>query len=313
LGKISRKSARGRRSKPSGPALATERTKGPIAKPSDQSTADGSGKKRAAYLPPNFETFSAAEAEDALRSRLLFRDLMPASGGSARRLFCRVDALNLACDLLSASEGAAPESLASSVHMRTVRASMLSSLSAALGPYANKELRTATIINTKWRFSPLRLLNTSAMQLKRQQITHLRRAGVLALDGFTIGFLHGEFEPTSNKFQLHFHLVTTANRERAIKSMAGRWGYTTTATGAAPIVCQRLGNRNRQLSYLIKSYWPERPVVMMDGKPTRVRTPRRIKGLPHSVALMWLHRQPISRLTIVSNATVRRNKIKLKK
>lgn len=120
LGKTSKKSSRVRHSKPFGSAPASQRMSDSVVNPSGMITADGDGRNIATYLPPNFETPSTAAAEDALRFRLLSHDLLT-PGSSARRLFSHGNALTLACDLLSASKGVAPESLASSVHMRAVR------------------------------------------------------------------------------------------------------------------------------------------------------------------------------------------------
>ena len=67
--------------------------------------------------------------------------------------------------------------------------------------------------------TPEQFESVTARQIKNQFISHLRRSGVMAVPGFLLAFLHGEFEPTSGTFVLHFHGVTTNEKAAALDNL----------------------------------------------------------------------------------------------
>lgn len=202
-----------------------------------------------------------------------------------------------------------PLSLASARRMRTIRQGLGRALLDALADYADSELRTVTVIYTGWSFTPAELGRVSAARLKAQFRRHLDRAGVLRMRGPLFAVLHGEFEPTSGRFQLHYHLVTTVAKAAALKAglTAIRIrGYAATATGAAPVRRSRVRDRLHQLTYLAKSFWPGRPVIQIDGKVKRVRRYRRIPEPYGAQVLLWLDRQTFADLVVMNHCWSRR-------
>ena len=202
------------------------------------------------------------------------------------------------------ASGLPPTTLGSSLRMRLIRLAFHRTLLDAFAPYADDDLRTLTVIYSGWAFSPADLDGVTATQVKAQFRQHLNRVGVPKVPGPLFAVLHGEFEPTSGLYRLHFHILTTAAKAAALKACLTSEtikGYAITATGAAPVRRSRVRDRGRQFSYLAKSYWPSRPVVMIDGRPKRVRKPRRIPEPFATQVLLWLDRQSFADLVLLND------------
>jgi hypothetical protein len=212
-----------------------------------------------------------------------------------------------ALDLKAKLELGTSTSLASSVAMRCIRQTVLGALQNALADYSDAELRTVTVINRGWAFTADALDRVTAATIKNRFRTHLNKIGLTQVPGPFIAFLHGEFEPTSGTYQLHFHIVTTAAKAPILKRLTGRWGYEKTPTGAPPVVSRRVCNRAKQLSYLLKSYWPQRAVRLRDGVPKRDRRGSRISEPFGTQVLLWLDRQRLRNLTLMPDCWSLRN------
>jgi hypothetical protein len=278
-----------------------------------------------AYVDPvtgecqkGFETEGQAIAEDNTRARLMGK-ILPGGGPGwlsnhhkyavwrERQRFSHLPPVVAPTDAVRSLKekletgchtGRPPQSLATALGMRYLRRSVIGSILEGLECYPDAELVTFTALNANWIYSPRELLGISAATIKNQFATHLRRIGVNEIPGPFIAFLHGEFEPTSGKFVLHFHGVTTAEKYRVLLSMAEPekdperdWGYVPTSTGAAPIRCEQVTDRVRQFSYLLKAFWPQKAVRRIDGVLKRDRVGKRIHEPYASIALIWLDRQ----------------------
>ncbi|GJD66762.1 hypothetical protein MPEAHAMD_6960 [Methylobacterium frigidaeris] len=206
------------------------------------------------------------------------------------------------------TSGFSPTTLASSMRMRLIRQDLSRALLDGFEGYADDELRTVTVIYSGWAYTPDTLDAVTAEQIKGQFRQHLNRAGVTRVPGPLFAVLHGEFEPTSGVYQLHYHVVTTAAKAAALmKLLATIAGYKATATGAAPVRRSRVGDRLRQFTYLAKGYWPGKPVVEIDGKPKRVRKHGRIPEPFGAQVLLWLDRQSFADLVVMTDCWSPRN------
>lgn len=246
-----------------------------------------------------------ARREDATRAKLLRADAVCRAKGRSRLL-----RLSRGLSVNASGKNCRP-TLASAVFMRRLRKRLIKSMVRALAHRA--DLAVATLVNINWIYSRRELRCLRASTLKAQFRTHLNRTGVTQIPGPLIGFVHGEWDSTAKAFQIHFHLVTTNEKAQAIKRLKGRMGYTKTATGAAPIVCQALRDPAAQLSYLFKSFWPERPIVVVDGRRVRRRGVMRIRGRAHSEYLSWLHKQRLEDMMVLNGVLFRGGKFKAKK
>jgi hypothetical protein len=234
------------------------------------------------------------------KSKALRPTSSPIDGEAAERLIKKLQS-NVA------SEGE-ELTLSSSLAMRRIRQRVIGALLHALKHHPNSDLQTFTILNEQWVFTPEQLNSITAKSIKNQFRSHLERAGVLGFPGPFIAFLHGEFEPTKEVYVLHFHGVTTAKKAEALRGLKTQPGYVQSDTGAAAIKIQNVNDRASQFSYLIKSYWPQKAVrKYSDGKWRRDRKPSRITGLFQIRCLLWLDRQELGNLTIMSGCWSPRN------
>ena len=214
-----------------------------------------------------------------------------------------------ACLEAGVASGFPPLTLASSLWMRTIRQGSGRVLLDALENFSDADLRTVTVIYSGWSYTPDELERVTAAQVKAQFRQHLNRAGVTKLRGPLFAVLHGEYEPTSGRYILHYHLVTTVTKAAALKTgLTAKKirGYTKTATGSAPVRRSRIGDRVGQLSYLMKAYWPCKPVIRIDGKLKRLRDHHRIPEPFGTQVLLWLDRQKFSDLVVTHDCWSRR-------
>jgi len=207
----------------------------------------------------------------------------------------------------SVASGIPHRTLASSLEMRGIRQAVMGALLQAFEGYANEDLRTFTIINAQWTFTPGELDKVSATQIKKQFLTHLNRAGITTMPDPLICFLHGEFEPTRGHYVLHFHGVTTKEKAAALDRLKEISGYVPTLTGASPIRRPRVNNRAHQFTYMLKAFWPSKAVRDVGGVMQRDHEGRRIPEPFHSQVLLWLDRQRLKDMTLMNNCWSPRN------
>ncbi len=123
-----------------------------------------------------------------------------------------------------------------------------------------------------------------------------------------MAFLHGEWEPTSGVYVLHYHLVTTRAKATILakKLRDLKHAYRPQGIVKRPIRISKMRNRVAQVTYLLKRYWPSRPILMIDGRERRCRRTMRV-GEPYSSAyLVWLDQQPLIDLTVMNGTWSKR-------
>lgn len=251
---------------------------------------------RNAMGPWRLESDAYVVEEDRKRVRLLL-----AGAASSSPLADRVLALKIAMSAL-----APVATLASARHFRRVRKQVFPKIHAGFAQFPDAELRAVTIMNSAWVVPADDLDGFPAERLISQFRNHLSRSGFLASHEPFFGFVHGEYEASANVFVLHVHGITTARGMTYIRQLRGRWGYSPTATGAAPIRADAIGNRGRQFSYIFKLFWPMKAVRQTEQGPKRDRKPHRILEPYHSTVLRWLDRHVVGDLMIAVNVWSRR-------
>jgi len=242
-----------------------------------------------------FETMGAAVGEDELRLKRLKKAWT--RGGISSPLIDRAHAENLALRLEESLEFGIPTwTLASSVAFRSMRAAIFGQMFEALSVYHDADLCMFTILKKSWVFSPEEFNETVAIKIKREFENDLRRSGAFDNGDPFIAFLDGEFEPSSSKFILHFHGITTVRKARLLPNLKKRKGYDLTSTGAPPIRCDPVRDRIREFTYCLMSYWVAKTVFAghRNGSEHRIPEPY------HSLYLLWLDKQRLLDLTVTN-------------
>ena len=290
--------------------------------------AKTSGKARTDFAPPYLldrESVQETKAEDRKRARTLMRTLTsqrseepapqrqrePSDAPAAQNpplVLPDLPGRVLLRKLRQSAEGQPVNTLASSTTFRRIRRAVFRKLFTALAGYTDDNLRIVTLIKSSQRISPIDLFSTRAKKLKAQFFADVKRAGIASMSGPLVAFLHGEFEPTEGVFVIHWHLVTTAEKAGALKREFQRLQtYGPTPTGSPAIFVQEVRDRDEQLTYLLKSFWPMKAVREIDGTKKRDRTGRRIEEPYGSLALLWLDRQKLRDLCVLNDCWSLRN------
>ena len=132
--------------------------------------------------------------------------------------------------------------------------------------------------------------------------------------GWAYMWVHGEYKGTSNTFVMHGHgiaagdyLATLDGRplRTDLRTLAGSHKGTPSHPTSprppgvrVPLRIDPLRNVPRQVSYVLQSWWPSRPVVLTPNGWKRVRDQGRIPAPHHSRDLVWLDRQSISSMRL---------------
>jgi hypothetical protein len=252
-----------------------------------------------------FESCKNTRKEDALRAkRLRSKEVLASprvSKKTAKRLARRLER--------AASGRSVPATLASSTYLRDFRDRLGGALwqlvATALLPAA-----TFTLLSRTWIFTPDQLQNVDARKLIAGVRQDLIRAGAAKAKGALILFLHGEFEPESGYFLLHFHGLALADMIDVVDRLRKRRKYRPVARGKdgrpaikTPVRISRepLTNLPGPLTYLLKRYWPAKRIGAVDGsdKDKRNRRHGRIPEPYHSEALLWLDRWTLSDISMM--------------
>jgi hypothetical protein len=273
-----------------------------------------------------FETVAQCPAEDASRAlslRATAQAIIANNNGTAlapptpdlRSLnLDPLAALNLAYRLQAGTESGRPQpTLASSLFMRDLRLRVPGALLEFLDNYPGTDIRVVTAIHPSWCFKANQLLLVDARKTTNQFRTHLNRAGVTKAPGFLITCLHGEFEPFSQEFQLHFHGICAGEKLKAFNRLRNKQGYVRTPKIYRPIVINRIQDRPRQLSYIMQSFWPKKARVPIDGGDfyRRERTKTRIREPFQSVYLVWLDQWRFSDICLLNGIHIQGGKMVL--
>ncbi|WP_125954904.1 hypothetical protein [Novosphingobium sp. MD-1] len=253
----------------------------------------------------SFETERASKAEDKLRARLIRKAV-------ARHLdtLDTEAALALAYRLEQAGNGGeAPDTLASSVHMRNLRQRVCSEFWRLVEGLDPARINKFTVIPATWEIrggelwkaDPRRLLGT----LRSVLYSRCRATDAL---GWIIAVIHGEHDPIEDVYRLHVHglaygdMVDVIDRLREVPNFR-----TEELLGTHKAVYRRvrmtrkpLTNLPAPVTYLVQGFWPAKALfISSEGKRKRGRTKRRIADPRHSEVLLWLDRWGIDDLTLM--------------
>jgi len=266
----------------------------------------------------NLESLEEARQQDVMRCKSLKRILSAGNNGSAIGRLALLWENRIALDNIARSLEHSVQcetnwpNLASAVYFRTQRMAWMDEVRCNFQKVDNSLLRVFTIVNQNWQYTPEQLAILNPRLLFEQLRQQFYRCGLLEIPGFLLAFLHGEFDPASNFFQLHVHGVTNAERATALHALKENWGYGRTPSGGSAVRVQQVKNRERQLSYLLQSFWPERPTITTaSGIVRRVRIKRMLGELQHAIFLLWISKRSVSDLRLCLNCRFNGNHLQL--
>ncbi|MGK7863069.1 hypothetical protein [Falsiroseomonas sp. E2-1-a4] len=247
-----------------------------------------------------FPTTAEAVDERDERVRLLSSSVIPA----ARKL-----AAKLTCDDGEEPPASLADPCYTRLFQRVTASQLLGRTNQALA--AGMEVKAFTLVWPEHAEKADALLGLKPKRrtewLRRVILKHLPPNA----SGWIYVQLHGEYEAKSNTFIIHFHGIAAGDYLAALdgpvreelrdllKALLDVQSNTLPTNPTAPKVrvvlkVSKLVDPPRQVSYVLQSWWPARPIVWTDRGWKRVRAKGRIPEPHHSTYLVWLDRQSIS-------------------
>jgi hypothetical protein len=241
---------------------------------------------------PDFETKKAKEAEDRTRARGLRKQAAetadPIMAAALQDLADRIDP--------KVTEDT--QTIASARYMRKHRIRLTGALW-ELHIRRKGRPRRFTLMPRGMTFTPDQLIQQKPPQLLARVRAALIRAGAgIAVNGFLILGLHGEYDPLTGLFQIHFHGYGEGPLLAAVEGSK--------ATDA-PVQIRKspLTNLPSPLSYIVQSWWPSRARGIGEDRLDHASPRRcRIPEPAHSQWLLWLDRWRLQDMVLMMRLRV---------
>jgi hypothetical protein len=233
-----------------------------------------------------FETAADIRRETRRRIRSL------AAHGSAR-------AKILAEALLRNGSSTALQSFANPFYVSELRRRLLGEVCRLAQDRKSDGLRFYSIASSKWKIRAEDLESFRPKKLLKSLRTLLNGEGEIGkLAGWAIVAFHNEYDPTTDCYQAHVHVVVCGAKYHAfealrpLKMFKGGKGLPV----YRPIQCEEIVDLPRQISYLLKGYWPAKPSAPNPATEgyRRSRRGKRIPEPRHAESLLFLDQQRFS-------------------
>lgn len=216
-----------------------------------------------------FESIDEALKENAIRV-----DLLESSRSSAaRRLALRLKATT-----------SVERTFASPLYVREIRRRLVGY---SLSQTASQAVYHTTLVSAKGTI-PLKELSARVVQRHTQRFRkQLVRIGCDKAGGFLSAWLHGDYNPIRKVFQLHWHIIHTANHIPLLKALSKQRAYRPSEYVAVPRRTVLIRDGWIQHSYAHQGFWYCRGRVPgMSNKPVKGR--HRIPGRAHTRYLLTM-------------------------
>lgn len=267
-----------------------------------------------------FETGADKRDEDAGRVRgLQTAQLAKRDRRRAERLIRRL--------LQGVETGVPYPTLASSLYVREQRIPIIGAVWRLHDELAPVRRVVCTVIPRGFSLTEEELARFDVRKSREALRGDLKRAGSAHASGCLIMFLHGEYDPNTGRFQLHWHgwaageMIGVLQRLRKQKkydsSEQARATDTDGVRNRVRISRKPIRNAAYRLSYLLQSFWPGRRTGDLAELETgkrgryRVRAKHRIPEPYHSQYLLWLDQWRIEDISLLMGMSVAGGRLRL--
>ena len=251
-----------------------------------------------------FETDDDAAAEDAKRAKLLRKQAAQHGGDWGFRCGRLADRLD------PAFNPEFPASPASSRYMRDPRIRIPGQLWRLFDEDRTGQVVRYDVVKPGLIRDLEGLLDESPKRATNELRSDILRGAQGPHNGFLFASYHNEFDNLSQLFQGHFHLLVSGDYVDLVERMRKLKGYRPTEIVRTPILAHRtITNPAHALTYLVKSYWSQRPFLPLgaNGTAKRPRNGQRLDEPYHSEVLLWLDRWTLADLTLLLGMRVNKH------
>ena len=260
-----------------------------------------------------FESEQDAAREDALRAKSARVQAGKHGGEWGGR------AADLAHTIDPELRAELPVTLASSRYLRDQRARIFSDLYRLLKDAQPGSFIRADVVKPSWACDVFELQELNPNQLLGEFRADLLRvaqanpknsassAQVGRRGGFLFAAIHGEFDQIAKIYHPHVHIGATGSYIDIVDGLRTLKGYRPSDRVRFPIYVNRtITDLPSALTYILKSYWPQRPFLPLGahGAIKRPRNHQRIDEPYHTDLLLWLDEWKLSDLVLLMGIRV---------
>lgn len=155
-----------------------------------------------------------------------------------------------------------------------------------------------TLVNVSGTLTRAQLARLPQHMLATQFRKHLQRIGADKAGGHLSAWLHGDFDPKTKLFQLHWHIIHTEEHKPLWKKLTKRMGYRKSPTILVPRLAVLVKDSAVQHSYARQSFWHMKVRGAETAASWSDMARLRILGEDHTAYLLWLDAARISDLLI---------------
>lgn len=137
---------------------------------------------------------------------------------------------------------------------------------------------------------------------KKALISYLNRRGIDRCSGWLICGLHGEYDSIVKVWRIHWHLLVCGEMINVIDGLRKEENFKSTKGEAPRVRISRkpITDIQRVASYLLQSWWPNRPKGKFAGDGVDHRKNRsRLPEPQQAHWLLWMHQRKLSDLVIL--------------
>ena len=215
-----------------------------------------------------------------------------------------------------------PENPANPVYMRDQRIRIVGGIWKVIAENPDNDVFSFTLIPEGTVYAAGCLYEADPIAMNRKLRTHLRQAGIKDASGFLFMGMHGEFDPATGKFRLHWHGIGVGrdmrhalDRLRKVRAFKSRRASPTGSKVDKPIRVSRapLGSLPAAISYTVQGFWPSRWTGVGElGQPIKQRNKHRIKEPHHSEHLLWLSKWQLQDLILMVGMRATKHGLKIR-
>lgn len=248
-----------------------------------------------------FDTLVATTREDQHRADMLVRPGLGCSRREREATAQRIrEVREFPCEI---------GTLASATASRDHRRRIAGALWALADRQPPNTFSVVTIIpGWRWDLDGFRQLDLAGLVPRLRQV--LGREGLTQQDGALIAWPHGEYNPYTELLDIHWHGVASGEKLMGLGQLR-KTRFKKQLGEATRLKIQPLINPPRQLSYLLKSFWPSR---WRGPTPNGCKKAKRQQRMPPKwevELLVKLNRVQVTNLTLMMGMRVTRHGFEL--
>lgn len=194
------------------------------------------------------------------------------------------------------------DSLASKQTMLNERIRFVRDVTSLVDSSMGYDVSSGTVLPRSFEIPDKELESFDPEKEKKALSSYLNRRGIGECKGWLIAGLHGEYDSSRKIWRIHWHLLVCGEMINVIDNLRNEWNFQS-AKGEAPRVRmsrQPLTDIPRVASYLLQSWWPNRPTGMFAGDGVNHRKNRSRLPEPQQTRwLLWMDRNKMSDLVLL--------------